>query len=394
MRSLIIGNYIDDSIIRERGLPSSNPAGSNRMRNIAGAISLGNNITFILSSGSAARIKFSDKWIHPIKFVRKDDSIIIYSSALSIPYLSIIFEQISVALLFINLYRKYKFQIVFLYCYYPSTILAGIIAKLLRLKVVEDLQDIVTPKFSDVINNGALFALQQTIGYLLMHISLVISDVVLIPTKKFRNTFFVDKFLVIDGCYNSNNYKYISSQGDIINILYSGLINEENGRNLFLNTLSSLNNLPITNLVFHISGIIEHENEFKAQLQTFSNLNIRYYGFLDTSSFQNLLTSIDVSLVLQNPNGRNSLSKTPSKGFEYMYYGKVVICTNIGDFNEIPDDCIVHLGAYTSDNLTNKILELPFVNLGAIKSNAVLFATKNWDYQRVQRKIVDKLKLS
>lgn len=394
MRSLVVGNFIDDIIKKTRGLPSSNPAGSNRMSNIAGAVSIFNNRTLILSSGSAAKIQFNKNWIHPIKIQRKDNTIVIYAPALSIPYLSIFFEPISVSILFIKLYQKYRFEIVFIYCYYPSTILVGLIGRILRLKIVEDLQDIVRPKFSDFKNNGILFAAQQTIGYILMQISLVVSDVILIPTNKFKKALFSNKYLKIDGCFDSNVIAPHFYEIDKINILYSGLINEENGRNLFLNTLNNLNNLPKCNIEFHVSGSVENEEDFKVKLKSFSNLTIKYYGYLDNLKYIELLKSIDVCLVLQNPCGRNSFAKTPSKGFEYMYNGKVVICSNVGDFSEIPDDCILHLIDYDCGALANIILKLPTLDLNVIKFRAVSFAAQHWDFLSVRRKIFNKLKFT
>jgi hypothetical protein len=394
MRTLIVGNYIDDNLKQKRGLPSSNPAGSNRMYNISSALSLNRKTSIILSAGSAGNIKFNSKLIHPYQIVKNDQNIIIFASALGIPYLSIIFEPFSVLYIFFKLFYKYKFKVIVLYCYYPSTVLIALFGKLLNLKIIEDLQDIVKPKISDILSFKILFALQQYLGYIFMKITLLISDIILVPTNKFKTYYFKNKYLKIDGCVNFNEIKKSNLFNSEINILYSGLINDENGRNLFLDTLSRLDNSLKNNLIFHVSGVIENDNHFLQRINTFTNLKVIVHGFLNIQDFKVLLDKINVCLVLQNPNGRNSWSKTPSKGFEYLSKGKVLICTNIGDFIEIPNDCILFLDNYDAITLEEKILMLPTLNLNHISHNAYVYAKDNWNYPIVQEKIFNKLLLN
>lgn len=391
MRFLVVGNYIDDKIKNKRGLPSSNPAGSNRIFNIASAMGQSNDSTLILSSGSAANIKFNKKLLHKYEIRRVGNNILIFSSALSIPYLSIFYEQLSIIYIFLKLFKKYKLNIIILYCYYPSTIFVGLIAKLLNIKIIEDLQDIVNPKLSDFWKKSILFGFQQYFGRLLMTIVLLISNVILVPSNRFKRKKYIKKFLKVDGCINFNELNINSSYDDKFKVLFSGLINKENGRNLFLETLYILDKKINFEIEFHITGIIEDEENFILKLKEFTNLTIYFHGFLSVEKFKLLLKSINVCLVLQDPYGRNRNAKTPSKGFEYLSNGKAVICSLIGDFPEIPNDCIIFLENYNKQALANILLNLPNIDINNIMVNAAKYSKENWDFNIVQKNILYKL---
>mgnify|MGYP003327761952 CR=1 FL=1 len=97
------------------------------------------------------------------------------------------------------------FDIIILYCYYPSTISLGLLGKLFNVKIVEDLQDLAKPKWNDLFKHGLNFALQQNLGFVLMLISKIISDIILIPTNKISNEKLEndDIILLIDDCIYS-----------------------------------------------------------------------------------------------------------------------------------------------------------------------------------------------
>ena len=393
MRFLVVGNYIDDEIKNKRGLPSSNPAGSNRIFNIASVMGQSNDSTLILSSGSAANIKFNKKLLHKYEIRRVGNNILIFSSALSIPYLSIFYEQLSIIYIFLKLFKKYKLNIIILYCYYPSTIFVGLIAKLLNIKIIEDLQDIVKPKLSDFWKNSILFGFQQYFGMLLMTIVLLISNIILVPSNRFIRQKYKKKYLKVDGCINFNEIDICPSYDAKLKVLYSGLINEENGRNLFLETLYILDKKINFEIEFHITGIIEDEENFISKLKEFTNLTIYVHGFLSVEKFKLLLKSINICLVLQDPYGRNRNAKTPSKGFEYLSNGKAVICSLIGDFPEIPNDCIIFLENYDKQALANILLNVPKIDINKIMVNAAKYSKENWDFNVVQKNIFYKLDL-
>jgi glycosyltransferase involved in cell wall biosynthesis len=392
--SVFIGNYLDGNIQIERGLLAPNPAGSNRMWRLSRAIQTMGFSSYIISPACSARIKFNTKIIHPTRITRKSGVVIIYAPALAIPYFSILFEFFSMTWVFLRLSFLRKVRITMLYCYYPSTIIVGIIAKIQKIKIIEDLEDIVTPKLSDWFHKPLMFSLQQTIGGFLMKISLWLSDLVIIPSSKFKFKTIENKnYLVIDGCIDVVGDIQTSFEDEKITVLLAGMLDEEQGIGLYLRTLEIINKNEelAKRFKFNISGLSLNEEELKTHLSTFINLDLTYYGFVSSAEFDNILKKANVCLVLQNPSGRNAQQKTPSKGYEYMASGKAVIVTPIGDYVMLPEDTCFLLNDYTPENIIAILNELNNNTIIEVGSAAKQFAKENWGFENVGRRIIKSL---
>jgi hypothetical protein len=325
---IFIGNYLDSQIVKIRSLKYNNPAASNRIIRLSESLLANNFDGYIIAPGSSARINFNKKLLYPIQIKRKNGLIVIYSPALSIPYLSSVFEIISISYLYLFLIIKKTTSLLIVYCYYPSNIIPIFISKLFRIKTILDLEDIVVPQISDLYKHHITFSLQQFFGKILMLFSINFCDKIIIPTLKFSK--FIcekNKIILIDGCIEASISNTKSIDTNSLNILYGGYLNEENGLNLFLETLHLLNLQEGIYKKFHFYICGKCDNEFFLQesIKKFDNLDIKFYSFLDQNEYSKLLKKMDICLVLQNPEGRNSNNKTPSKGYEYMAHSKTCL---------------------------------------------------------------------
>jgi glycosyltransferase involved in cell wall biosynthesis len=392
--SIFIGNYLDEKIQIERSLLAPNPAGSNRMWRLSKALQTVGFLPYIISPACSARIKFNPKILHSTRIVRKNGIIVIYAPALAIPYFSILFEFFSMSWIFLRMTFLRKVRITMLYCYYPSTIFVGMIARIQKIKVIEDLEDIVTPKLSDWLNKPIMFSLQQTIGGFLMKISLSLSDLIIVPSSKFLfKTIESKNHLVIDGCIDVSGSIQLTFEDDKINILLAGMLDEEQGIDLYLQTLDLINKNEelAKRFQFNICGLSLNEEALKVCLSAFINLDVRYYGFVSSSEFNAILKKAHVCLVLQNPTGRNAQQKTPSKGYEYMASGKVVIVTDVGDYVDLPNNTCFLLNEYSPQNIISILGGLNNETIIEIGENAKRFATENWGFGNIGRKIINRL---
>lgn len=392
--SIFIGNYLDGNIQIERGLLAPNPAGSNRMWRLSRAVQTMGFLSYIISPACSARIKFNPKIVHPTRITRKNGIIVIYAPALAIPYFSILFEFFSMSWVFIRLTFLRKVRITMLYCYYPSTIFVGLIAKIQKIKIIEDLEDIVTPKLSDWYNKPIMFSLQQAIGGFLMRMSLWLADLIIIPSSKFLFKTIENKnYLVIDGCIDVAGDAKISFEDEKINVLLAGMLDEEQGINLYLQTLEIINKNEelAKKFKFNICGLSLNEKTLKVCLSTFINIDLTYYGFVSSAEFNAILEKAHVCLVLQNPTGRNAQQKTPSKGYEYMASGKAIIVTSIGDYVNLPGNTCFLLNEYSPENIIAILNDLNDETIIEVGRTAKQFARENWGLENVGKKIINRL---
>jgi glycosyltransferase involved in cell wall biosynthesis len=391
---VFVGNYLDEAILRERLLPAPNPAGSNRMLRLSKAMNANGITPYIVSQASSARIKFNSKIFHPVKITKRDDVVILYASALAIPFLSILYELVSVTFLYLRLTMLRKIKITFLYCYYPSTVLVGLMAKIRGSKIVEDLEDIVTPRWSDWLKTSFLLAIQQSLGLFLMKIALHLSDLIIIPTNRFiSEDLQMKNVLVIDGCVGVEPKSTNILDKSKVVVLLAGMLDEEQGIYMFLNMLSLMQNSSISfsKFKFEVCGIAPKDIDLEVRLSEFNLLDIEYYGFVSTAKFNDILFKSDICLALQNPNGRNAMQKTPSKGYEYMAAGKAIIVTRIGNYGTIPPGNLFILEEYSGKALYELLMSLDPEIIKKTGSSAMEYASQNWDFKKVGNRIINSL---
>lgn len=392
--SIFVGNYLEENIQIERGLRAPNPATSNRMWRLSRAIQTMGYLSYIISPACSARIKFNPKIIHPTKIIRKNGIIIIYAPALAIPFLNIIFELFSMSWIFLRLSFLRKVKVTMLYCYYPSTIFVGVIAKIKKIKIIEDLEDIVTPRLSDWFYKPIMFSLQQAAGGLLMNLAIRLSDLIIVPSSRFLfKNIENSNHIVVDGCIDVSADTQMYFENKKINILFAGMLDEEQGVNLYLQTLKLINeNKELARrFKFNVCGLSQQEEALKVSLSSFNHLDITYNGFVSSNEYNVILNGANVCLVLQDPTGRYAQKKTPSKGYEYMASGKLIIVTKIGDYSNLPKNTCLFLNNYTPESLVEILINLDKSTIVNFAENAKHYAIENWGFKNVGKKIIKRI---
>jgi glycosyltransferase involved in cell wall biosynthesis len=391
---VIVGHYIDDRIKNERKLPSHNPAGSNRMVRLGMAIrSLGNKVV-ILSPGSSMRMAWTGKYFHNHSISKANGIPIVYCSAIGLPYVSIIWELLNIPLYLYKLHKKSRLMGVMVYCYYPSSLIAALFARyILGVDVVEDLEDICIPKLSDWSHQSEVRPVQQIYGWVAMKIVMNISKSIIIPSHNFQEYVNNNKRIeVITGCMKvaDRNLTKIAIE-ERIKVLFAGAFTRENGINLLVEMLKILNNdIEIARRYqFHICGYGANENWIRKKIDRLDNVIVTMHGFVSSDEYNKLVEKSNICLVLQDPYGRFSDYKTPSKGYEFIGYGKAIIVANIGGFSNLPDNVRILLDPYTSERLAGILHEITIADIQLISEAAYNYARDNWTLNKVGKKIQD-----
>ena len=137
------------------------------------------------------------------------------------------------------------------------------------------------------------------------------------------------------------------------------------------------------------SGKYEWLRERIGQL---SQIKVCYRGFLSFSEFDALYKTVDICLALQQPNGRYGQFKAPSKGYEALCSGKALIVSDVGDFDDLPEDVCYKLKPYTAVRLAEIMSGLTLKEVSSKKINALVYSRDNFESSIVGQRILTKLK--
>jgi glycosyltransferase involved in cell wall biosynthesis len=391
--TIVLGNYIDYHIKTKRGLPAYNPAGSNRMLRLAAALKSVDEEAIILSPACALSMKWTGTFYHKEEISFCNNIKIKYCSTIGLPFIGVIYEQFVVLLTIWKLSKEISVNSIIVYCYYPSSVLSSLFSKyFLGIKIIEDLEDICIPKLSDWKRSTEANPVQQLVGWFLMKVVVNIADAIIIPTSKFFQFLkHKNKVELISGCIEVPDYSanYHHNEKDKVNVLFSGALEDENGIPLLVDFFKKIDiDLKLSQkFIFHISGHGSKEVWLKNEVVNLKNVQINFHGFLNEKNYINLLANVSVALVLQNPMGRYSEYKTPSKGYEYISNGKVVVVSEIGDFAQLPEDVVILLKSYNADDLLDIFEKMTSDQLHYISGNAYEYAKINWDSSVVGLKL-------
>jgi glycosyltransferase involved in cell wall biosynthesis len=136
-----------------------------------------------------------------------------------------------------------------------------------------------------------------------------------------------------------------------LRVLFSGKLESEHGYDLLLGAIREIlaDPDPAHPIEFHICGTPNRNSKTFQPPPVHSSVN--YHGFLSDARYQEILKHADVGLALQKPSGLFSETRTPSKAYELLASGKLVIAMRVGDLDELYPDCAVCLESESSSEL-------------------------------------------
>ncbi len=390
-----LGSYLDAQIIAERQLPGNNPAGSNRQRRIAEAIHTAGKRVLIISQAIAIKIPWRGwKW-HPAEIRRAGKVPVIFTPALGIPILGYFLEGVFIIRTLIQLAKIRQFKIVILYDFPPSYILASIYLRLKKIKIIHNVEDISAPSISDWHVGSENNPLKQIVAWVSMLAISSFSNAILIPTRRFLQFLPSKKpYLVVTGCAGLQDLKFGNCRKiPPVNLLLSGALDDEHGISITLEAITILYNHFSMSNTFHLNicGGGRKQNIIQDYILKHPAFPITFHGFVSSYEYRVLLSDSDICLALQHPQGRHSELLTPSKAYELIAAGKVVISTDVGDLKDLPPHVVTILRNWDSHDLASILRDfidnpLYILNQGKVAKD---FANQHFSYKSVGLKITN-----
>jgi glycosyltransferase involved in cell wall biosynthesis len=390
------GHFVSQAVKKDRQL-YSNVAGSNRMLRIAEAFQTGTHVTtVILAPGTCLRSPFRRRVVYPARIERREAILIVTCRAIAIPVVSIICEPFFAIATLVKLHFKHKMNTVVLYSYYPSVLAVGLVARfILSAKIVFDLEDISRPSWKDWKRSSGVRPLQQLWGAVLQFMVTCVAHWVIIPTNRFiPHIKPVKRHVVVTGCMRCNKFSESAQRADssVVEILYAGGISSEQGFDILVDALTLLDaDERGGNISVHICGAEALNDEREHRLSVIKTFAIQFHGFLSNEGFQKLFARVDVCLALQRPEGRHSQYKTPSKAYEAMCAGKMVVVSDVGDFSMLPPGICKILNPYSAAGLADCLASITRNEANAYGQNALQYASDNWDIDIVGDKLAQRM---
>ena len=395
-KTIFIGNFLTEKIVKERSLPTFNVAGSNRIMRISRALRESDGLNLIVSPGSTLRCRFTGKYYYPARTTKDNKVPVLFCPMVSIKYLSSFFSLFFLLFYIFSLYDKRKFNNIIIYNSSFTYFIISLILKIvLPIKIFQDIEDIPCPSIHYMMKGGIKSTIQDSLEWLSMRLMFLISSGSIIPTSIFSKFLPINApKLIVTGCMSVPFFDDKRSRSEIskkINILFSGKLEFEHGINQLLESINILNLSTYfsTKIVFHICGFGSQSDWLSSKLSGVSGIEVNFYGFIERKKYYSLLDSVDICIGLQSPDTKFSKTRMPSKIYEYMANGKAIIATNMGDLGQLPSDCIELCDPFTSAELVKLISKLALDRnlINQLSYNAFAFSRDNFSYKEVGLKI-------
>lgn len=359
---IYVGGFLNEQIVKERNLPTRNPAGSNRMQRIADALQTNEQQVIIVSTGTCLKPKIANTFFHPERTCRLNNTHVIFSPAIGIPFLSALSAYFFLPITLFRIVSKKNVRALIIYNFSALFLLVAFASRYFaRIPIFHNIEDVSTPMLSDWFPKREVRPFQQLIFSICMKGIAQLSNGLIVPSKRFLQYVAQKPNLIITGCIESTKVidKQIDPEEGKIQILFAGKIGNEHGIDLFIETMLKIEQQSDLSSILEVNicGGGEHSAWLTKQCDKFKNLAIQYHGFVTDNEYSTLLNAADICIALQSPSGRYATSKTPSKTYEYLGNSKVVIATDVGDLSELPEEIISICTPFTSDELYKRINE-------------------------------------
>jgi len=326
---LFLSEVFSTDTQRRRGIPTPNVAAWNRTSMIAGLLEMRGYRVSVLSSGVTFRSRTGFA-LHGESTEAIGTSSLRTLHAVGPRYVS---RAIGVVLLagaaFVHLLRE-RPDATIAYNYSFLYVLIGVWSLILGIRFVVDIEDIteLVPDRSPV----GLENLKRRTQILAMHWTLKIASAVIVPARSFAARLgLTDRFAVIDYSMTkvAERPRFTDER---VNVLFCGPYAQAHGYTLLLGTLERLRDRgALDRFRIHFTGNVPDPTVLARATGDRFDACVVLHGFLSAIEYRSLLSEIDVGLSLQLSSGPFGRTNTPSKSFEFLAAGLLLVCTEVGD---------------------------------------------------------------
>lgn len=387
MRFLYLAGFLDEAIVAERGLPSLNAAGSNRVSRLSGALRRVGARPIVVSPATSMRAySAGGPFINNGRVKRESGFVVIYPPSINIP---IIGDLCAVFFLISTLIRvmRHPVQGCMVYNFSPAFAMATLWLRFVyRLKIISNIEDVSVSRLSDWLPSATARPIQQLIFAFCMRVISMAAAGHVVPTRRFLPYLSRKPYSVVSGCLETSDFRSSPQTGSRVKLLYAGKVELEHGISTFLRALELLEASDYyDHIQVDITGSGLAASIVEQRLLKLTKLKVNFHGFVSVEAYSDLLRDADICVALQDPNGRFADLKTPSKLYEFMGAGKAVIATLVGDIGDLPRDTLIVLDSLCHDELAAQLLSLISERhrLTELQNKAQEYASHYFGYDRV-----------
>jgi glycosyltransferase involved in cell wall biosynthesis len=190
-----------------------------------------------------------------------------------------------------------------------------------------------------------------------------LSSGLIVPSERFQSVLPESKpCLVLRGCVADSEWgkDHPIRLQTPIRVLFAGPYQTEHGLDLFIAAIKLLRSRKqfAEHFVFDCCGTTNYPNEISSLSTAKEYPVIRLHGLLSDDEYRSLLAETAVALVLQKGQGRHANLKSPSKAYEFLAAGKLVITTDVGDFASHDGDCLIMLQHESAEELVRILVDI------------------------------------
>lgn len=378
MAILYYGCYLDSDIVRRRGLKTFNAAGSNRLIRLANAMRVSQKM-IVVSQAVSLRQSFTGVFYHK-GFVRRVRGVVVVTlPSIGLPVLgSIIAPAILIISWITTLRRHCSPKFIIIYNFSIALAMFAFFARILRIKIIHNVEDVSIPLVSDLLPKSDASLMQGIPFFLSMKFISALSIASIIPSARFRRFLCTKRDLVISGCVERSTKAMEEKRSLPLRILYAGKIELEFGASVVVEAIERLAE-KYGQDSFELIVCGEESLCHKWFRNKVSGLPVITKGFLSRNEFEEVLRNADVCLVLQNEAGRYNSLKIPSKLFEYISNGKVVIASPLEEIIYLPNEFVITTD-FNGDCLAKCIekLILEYEKIVVRKAAAYRYGMNEW----------------
>ena len=328
-RVLVLSEVFDADTVRRRGIPTPNAAAWNRTFMLARLLEMRGYRVTVLSSGVTFR---SDTGfaIHAGSTRAVGRSQLRTLVAVGPRYVA---RTVAIGLLagaaVAHLWRE-RPEATIAYNYSFLYLLIGLCSLILGVRFVVDIEDIteLAPERSPIGPEN----LKRRMLIRAMRWTLRIASAVIVPARSFASKLGpTRRFAVID--YSMTDRTDDRRFGaDRVNVLFCGPYSDAHGFGLLVGALRHLRSRGLLHQFrFHLTGAVPDPQAVALAAGDAFGEAVVLHGFLPPGDYRALLAQTDVGLSLQLRSGPFGATNTPSKSFEFLAAGLLLVCTEVGD---------------------------------------------------------------
>lgn len=340
MKKIIyLNNYLNSEIMEIRKNKNTfSQAANNKILGIKEAlISNGCNVKIL---SSAITNNKSGKY-----YKKKNIDDVTYCGIIDLPLINTVSSIIFLYMEIKKISKKYKIDNIIFYNFKPEVAWAAWLAKLtLKIPIIVEYED----GYSEV--NGISRVKKIIFNYTEKFVKKRIDGAILV-TSKVEDRYKDIPSVVVRGVSNATILKMKKNKkgNEKIRLMFSGGLDEERGIKVLLESLNYTSN--------DFELIISGRGPLEELIKNNNDKRIKYLGFIEYNEMINYMVNSDILINAQLSNNSFGSVSFPSKIFEYISTGNIIISSNVSDVDSFANDAMCIYNADNSKELAMRIDE-------------------------------------